>query len=186
MEMRVTHEDREHVVEHVKAAYAEGRFDKYEFEERLDRAMTARTHGDLMPIMTELYGPQRHWQSIAVPTRAVPRPAPRPHGVPADSNERLGGAAAHLLALPGLIVIGPLIMLLTGGKTSPYIRQHAVEALNFHLTLLGATLLLPFTIVGIVLLPVIWVAAFVLAIVGGVSSLAENDFRYPLTVRLVK
>ncbi|MFC6899197.1 hypothetical protein ACFQGX_28265 [Nonomuraea dietziae] len=29
-------------------------------------------------------------------------------------------------------------------------------------------------------------AAFVLTIVGGVSALAENDFRYPLTLRLVK
>ncbi|MFE3455682.1 DUF1707 and DUF4870 domain-containing protein [Nonomuraea sp. NPDC059194] len=186
MELRVTNQDREHVVEHVKAAYAEGRFDKYEFDERLGRAMTARTHGDLMPIMTELYGPQHHWHSIAAPPKAAARPAPKPHGLPADSNERVGGAAAHLLALLGLVIVGPLILLLTGGKTSPYIRHHAIEALNFHLTVLGATVLLPFTIVGIVLVPVIWVAAFVLAIVGGVAALAENDFRYPLTVRLVK
>lgn len=184
MELRVTNQDREHVVEHVKAAYAEGRFDKYEFDERLERAMTARTHGDLMPIMTELYGPQRRWQE------SVPRPVSVPpasaRGIPADSGERLGGAAAHLLALPGLLIIGPLIMLLTGGKTSPYVRRHAMEALNFHLTVVGATILLPFTIIGVVLIPVIWVAAFVLTIVGGVSALAENDFRYPLTLRLVK
>ena len=34
-QLRVTHQDREHVVEHVKAAYAEGRFDKLEFDDRL-------------------------------------------------------------------------------------------------------------------------------------------------------
>ncbi|MFI6594725.1 DUF1707 and DUF4870 domain-containing protein [Nonomuraea sp. NPDC050536] len=178
--LRVSSEDRDHVVEHVKAAYAEGRFDKLEFDERLERAMTARTHGDLMPIMNELYG-SRH-----VPrSRPMPPPAPRPHGQ-TESNERLGAAAAHGLALVGLPIVGPLIMLLTGGKTSPYIRQHALEALNFQLTLIGATFLLPFTIVGVVLLPIIWVGAVVLAIAGGISALSENPFRYPLTVRLLK
>ncbi|WP_344841445.1 DUF1707 domain-containing protein [Nonomuraea dietziae] len=81
MELRVTNQDREHVVEHVKAAYAEGRFDKYEFDERLERAMTARTHGDLMPIMTELYGPQRRWQE-SVPRRRCPSRPPVPEGSP--------------------------------------------------------------------------------------------------------
>ncbi|WP_223167833.1 DUF1707 and DUF4870 domain-containing protein [Nonomuraea sp. SYSU D8015] len=178
--LRVTNQDREHVVEHVKAAYAEGRFDKLEFDDRLERAMTARTHGDLMPIMTELYGSQ------AAP-QLVPRPAPvrRPERAP-ESNERLGAAAAHLLVLLGIPIAGPLILLLTGGKTSPYIRRHALESLNFQITVVGATVLLPFTIIGVVLLPFIWVASVVLAIIGGVSALSESDFRYPMTLRLVK
>jgi uncharacterized Tic20 family protein len=77
-------------------------------------------------------------------------------------------------------------MLLAGGRTSPYIRRHALEALNFHLTVLGATLLLPFTVIGVVLLPFIWILGFVLSVVGGVAALADGRFRYPLTVRLVK
>lgn len=177
--LRVTHQDREHVVEHVKAAYAEGRFDKLEFDDRLERAMTARTHGDLMPIMTELYGAQ------AVP-RLEPLPQPvRPERAP-ESNERLGAAVGHLLMAIGVPIIGPLILMLTGGKTSPYIRRQAVEALNFQLTVVGATFILPFTVIGVVLVPIIWVAAVVLSIVAGVSALAESNFRYPLTVRLVK
>ncbi|HEX4816178.1 MAG TPA: DUF1707 and DUF4870 domain-containing protein [Nonomuraea sp.] len=177
--LRVTDHDRENVVEHVKAAYAEGRFDKLEFDDRLGRAMTARTHGDLMPIMTELYG------SRATP-QLVPRPAPARTERAPESNERLGAAAAHLLVLLGIPIVGPLIMLLAGGKTSPYIRRHAVESLNFQLTVVGASILLPFTVVGIVLLPFIWVASVVLAIVGGVSALGEGTFRYPMTIRLVK
>jgi uncharacterized Tic20 family protein len=177
--LRVTNQDREHVVEHVKTAYAEGRFDKLEFDDRLERAMTARTHGDLMPIMTELYGTQ-------VVPQLTPRPAPvRSESMP-DSNERLGAAAAHLLVLLGIPIVGPLILLLTGGKTSPYIRRHALEALNFQITVTGATVLLPFTVIGIVLLPFIWVASVVLAIVGGVSALQGGNFRYPMTIRLVK
>ncbi|MEV0994457.1 DUF1707 and DUF4870 domain-containing protein [Nonomuraea sp. NPDC050202] len=178
--LRVTNQDRENVVEHVKAAYAEGRFDKLEFDDRLERAMTARTHGDLVPIMTELYGSQ------AVPRAAAALPhAASPTGM-AESNERLGGALAHALPIVGFPILGPLLLLLTGGKTSPYIRKHALEALNFQITVVGASVLLPLTVVGVVLVPFIWVAALILAIVGGVSALSEGNFRYPMTIRLVK
>ncbi|MFI7468001.1 DUF1707 and DUF4870 domain-containing protein [Nonomuraea sp. NPDC049646] len=178
--LRVTHQDREHVVEHVKAAYAEGRFDKLEFDDRLERAMTARTHGDLMPIMNELYG------TMAVPRLAPPMPRPVHPERPSESNERLQAALGHLLIAIGIPVVGPLILLLTAAKTSPYLRRHALEALNFQLTVVGATCILPLTVIGVVLLPVIWVGAVVLGIVGGISALAESSFRYPLTVRLVK
>ncbi len=192
-ELRVTNQDRDQVVEHVKAAYAEGRLDKFEMDERLHLAMTARTHADLIPIMDELYGARA---AEYVPPAAPPRYDPRAAGYhsraahpgagPADGGDRVGGAAAHLLTLCGLFVVGPLIMLLTAGRTSPFIRRHAVESLNFHLTVAGATLLLPFTVVGMVLIPFIWILGFVLAVVGGVAAVAGGDFRYPLTVRLVK
>ncbi|WP_285707421.1 DUF1707 and DUF4870 domain-containing protein [Microtetraspora sp. NBRC 16547] len=194
--MRVTNQDRDQVVEHVKAAYAEGRLDKFEMDERLHQAMTARTHADLIPIMDDLYGVQAAAYTPppgpAVPPSRQARAAgyhPRagyPGAVPVDGGDRVGGAAAHLLTLCGLFVVGPLIMLLTAGRTSPFIRRHAAESLNFHLTVLGATLLLPFTVVGLVLIPFIWILGFVLAVVGGVSAIAGGDFRYPLTVRLVK
>jgi uncharacterized Tic20 family protein len=179
-QLRVTNQDREHVVEHVKAAYAEGRFDKLEFDDRLERAMTARTHGDLMPIMTEIYGTE------VVPKLAPPLAAEARHERAPESNERLGAAIGHMVLLLGVPIVAPLILLLTGGKTSPYIRRQALEALNFQITLVGASILLPFTIIGVVLVPIIWVVAVVLAIVGGVSALTEGNFRYPMTLRLVK
>ncbi|MET8160763.1 DUF1707 and DUF4870 domain-containing protein [Sphaerisporangium sp. NPDC005289] len=180
-QLRVTNDDRDQVVEHVTAAYAEGRLDKEEFDDRLHRAMTARTHADLAPIMRDLY------PSWTMPRIPQPRShAPAHHPMPLTGSDRLGAAAGHLLPLAGLTVIGPLIMMLTGGRHSPYIRQHAVESLNFHLTVLGATILLPFTIIGIVLVPIIWIAAFVLGIVGAAAALNDNRFRYPLTLRLIK
>ncbi|MFI7029429.1 DUF1707 and DUF4870 domain-containing protein [Microbispora rosea] len=175
-QLRVTNQDREQVVEHVKAAYAEGRLDKHEMDERLHLAMTARTHADLVPIMNDLYGTRPAY---------VPRP-PSYHAAVPDGGDRVGAAASHLFGLLGLFIIGPLLMMVTAGRTSPYIRKHAVESLNFHLTVLGATVLLPFTVVGVVLLPVIWVVGLVLCVVGGVSALAATEFRYPLTVRLIK
>ena len=183
--LRVSNQDREQVVEHVKAAYAEGRLDRIDFDDRLERAMTAHVHADLMTIMDELYGSR------------PPVPAPYPftagltmpggQGVRASTGgDRLGAAAAHLLPLTGLLVIGPLIMMLAAGKTSPYIRRHAVEALNFQLTLLGATVVLAITLVGFVLMPVLWIGAAVLSVVGGLAALGEGDFRYPFTLRLIK
>lgn len=194
--LRVTNQDRERVVDQVKAAYAEGRFDRIEFDDRLERAMTARTHADLSPIMSELYGmnsapPHSHGAASPTPSTydAFPRTATRS---PFDANhslgskDRLGGAAAHWLALVGLPIVGPLVLLVTMSKTSPYIRHHALESLNFHLTVAVASFLLPLTGIGVVLTPLLWIAAFVLAIVGGISALAENSFRYPLTIRLLK
>ncbi|MEU8270236.1 DUF1707 and DUF4870 domain-containing protein [Sphaerisporangium sp. NPDC049002] len=177
----MTNQDRDQVVEHVTVAYTEGRLDKDEFDERIHLAMTARTHADLAPIMHDLY-PVR-------PLPHAPRPLPQMgphHTAPLTGGDRLGAAAAHLLPICGLSFVGPLIMLLTGGRTSPYIRQHAVESLNFHLTMMGATLALPFTVIGVVLIPFIWIAAFVLGIIGAVSAIGDTHFRYPLTLRPVK
>ncbi|WP_405394327.1 DUF1707 and DUF4870 domain-containing protein [Microbispora hainanensis] len=177
-QLRVTNQDREQVVEHVKAAYAEGRLDKHEMDERLHLAMTARTHGDLVPIMNDLYGTRPAY---------LPRPPVyQPRAAAPDGGDRVGAAASHLFGLMGLFIVGPLLMMVTAGRTSPYIRKHAVESLNFHLTMLGATVLLPFTVVGLVLVPVIWVVGLVLCVVGGVSALAATEFRYPLTIRLIK
>ncbi|MFC4531962.1 DUF1707 and DUF4870 domain-containing protein [Sphaerisporangium dianthi] len=180
-QLRITDHDRDQVVEHVTAAYAEGRLDKDEFDDRLHHAMTARTHADLVPVMRDLYPSQSMPRTPAPPLRA---PARYPGAL--TGGDRLGAAAAHLLPLLGLSVIGPLIMLLTGGRTSPFIRRHAVESLNFHLTMLGATIVLPFTVIGVVLIPVIWITAFVLGIVGAAAALNDNSFRYPLTLRLIK
>ncbi|WP_308250030.1 DUF1707 and DUF4870 domain-containing protein [Sphaerisporangium fuscum] len=177
----MTDHDRDQVVEHVTAAYAEGRLSKDEFDERLHLAMTARTHADLAPIVRDLH-PMRPVPHVPQPPLAMGAPyAPALTG-----SDRLGAVAAHVLPLCGLSIIGPLIMLLTAGRTSPYVRHHAVESLNFHLTLLGATIALPFTIIGVALIPFLWIAAFVLGIVGAAAALGEGRFRYPLTIRLVK
>lgn len=183
-QLRITNQDREQAVEHIKAAFAEGRLDKDEMDQRLELAMNARTHGDLAPILRDLQ-PARY-----APPAAAARPyahgyAPPYTGVP-NGGERVAASAAHLLTLCGLVVIGPLLMLILMGKSSPYVRRHAVEALNHHLTLLGASILLPFTIIGIALIPVMWVVALVLWIIGGLAALGDHDFRYPLTVRMIK
>ncbi|MFB9963065.1 DUF1707 and DUF4870 domain-containing protein [Sinosporangium siamense] len=184
LHLRVSDKDREQVVEHVTVAFTEGRLTKDEFDERLHRAMTARVHGDLVPIMTDIYGtrpPVRRG-----PPRFRPGPPPR-EGVRArDGGDRVGAAAAHLLPFLGIFILGPLIMMLTGGKTSPYIRKHAVEALNFQLTVFLASIVLAVTFVGMVLVPFVWVGGFIASLIGGIIAMTDGDFRYPLNIRMVK
>jgi uncharacterized Tic20 family protein len=178
------------VVEHVQAAYAEGRLDKFEFDDRLERAMTARVHGDLVPIMNELYGTHPARPASYPPVMGQAPAAYGHHGRSlrrGDTGaERLGAMASHLLPLVGLPVIGPAAMMLTAGRTSPYIRAHSVEALNFQLTMLAATIVLAITFIGFVLTPLLWIGGVVLSVVGAVAAAGDGDFRYPLTLRLVK
>ncbi|MEU9884652.1 DUF1707 and DUF4870 domain-containing protein [Sphaerisporangium sp. NPDC051011] len=187
-QLRVTDHDRDTVVEQVTTAYAEGRLSKDELDERLHLAMTARVHADLAPIVRDLNA-GRPAPPPPMPSAWPGQPSSWPgHGYAAmpTGRERLGAAAAHILPICGLSFVGPLILLLTGGRHSPYIRRHAIESLNFHLTVLGATILLPLTVIGIVLVPIMWIVAFVLGLVGGAAALGDGRFAYPLTFRLIK
>lgn len=53
-EMRASDADRERIAERLRDAVAEGRLDMTEFEERLDLAYKARTHGELVPLVRDL------------------------------------------------------------------------------------------------------------------------------------
>jgi Domain of unknown function (DUF1707)/Domain of unknown function (DUF4190) len=52
--MRACDADRDRVVEHLNAAYSEGRLSKDEYDGRLEQALAARTYADLDQIVTDL------------------------------------------------------------------------------------------------------------------------------------
>ena len=52
--LRVSDRERDAVVQRVQAAFAEGRLDDTEFDERMRAALTARTRGDLDVLLTDL------------------------------------------------------------------------------------------------------------------------------------
>ncbi|MGW7287747.1 DUF1707 SHOCT-like domain-containing protein [Streptomyces sp. NPDC054847] len=56
-EMRASDAERERVAERLRDAVAEGRLDMEEFDQRLDAAYRARTHGDLEPLVRDLPAP---------------------------------------------------------------------------------------------------------------------------------
>lgn len=53
-ELRASHEDRDRVVEVLQKAAGDGRLTGEEFEERPGAALTARTHGELARLTTNL------------------------------------------------------------------------------------------------------------------------------------
>ncbi|WP_323746635.1 DUF1707 SHOCT-like domain-containing protein [Catenulispora pinisilvae] len=76
--MRASDADRDRVAEALREAYAEGRLDVEEHNERLDRTYQAKTLGELTPLLSDL--PQRHTHTASpVPGPGNPIPA-----MPAD------------------------------------------------------------------------------------------------------
>jgi hypothetical protein len=66
-ELRASHEDRDQVVELLRVSAGDGRLTVEELDERLERAMTARTYGELAALVADL----------PAAGSAAGRPAPR-------------------------------------------------------------------------------------------------------------
>jgi hypothetical protein len=84
--------------------------------------------------------------------------------------------------------IPSLIVWLLKKDDSEYIATQAKEALNFQITLLLAQFVayvLIFILVGFLLLGLIWIFNIVFCIIAAISSSKGEDYRYPLTLRLI-
>ncbi|MEI7035013.1 DUF1707 domain-containing protein [Streptomyces pratensis] len=83
--MRASDTERERIAELLREAVAEGRLEMDEFEQRLDTAYRARTHGELEPLVQDLPAP-----GSAVAPVGSSVPAAR-RGSAADWPSRIGG-----------------------------------------------------------------------------------------------
>ena len=102
--------------------------------------------------------------------------------------------ASHLssfvvfLGVP-LPVLGPLVMwLIKRDDGDEYAAWHATEALNFNLSITLyaiASAILIIALVGVLLLPAVLVAWFVLTIVAAVRASKGERYAYPMTMRFV-
>jgi uncharacterized protein len=111
--------------------------------------------------------------------------------VPSEDRNWAMGAhlSAFLAAYIALGFLGPLVILLVRGDRSPFVRQHAVEALNFNLTVLiyiVISVILAIVLIGLVMLLALGILYVVAVIVGAVRANAGEPYRYPLTIRFVK
>ncbi len=124
----------------------------------------------------------RWWNGVTWTEHITPSSPPRP----GDENTlamlcHLGGAFASILV--------PIIIYLTKKDQSPFIRHHAVEAINFHLTYFIAmivSVLLILLIVGFFLLLATVGAFLVLTIVASVAAYRGEWYRYPLSIRFIR
>ena len=118
------------------------------------------------------------------------QPPSQPHGLTPD--ERTWGGAAHWSALVAAFValafLGPLLVMLVKGNESTWVRRQAVESLNFQLSVLVYAIVafvLVFVLVGFLLLPLVGLFWLIFTIIGSVKASNGDDYRYPLTLRMV-
>jgi uncharacterized Tic20 family protein len=120
-------------------------------------------------------------------------PGPEPGApYPSTSEERTWALVAHIGALVSAwIAMGfvcPLVVMLTKGNDSAFVRRHAVESLNFQISLLIyalAGVILIFAVVGIFLLIALGIFALVVIIQATMAASNGQEYRYPLCIRLV-
>lgn len=114
------------------------------------------------------------------------------------SEERTWAMVAHIgVFLAAWFAMGflcPLAVWLVYRHRSDFVRRHAVESLNFQLSLLiytaiafvlvlitfglGVLLIVPLIIIGAI-------AALVFIVLATMAASSGDDYRYPLTIRLV-
>ncbi|MCP3059858.1 DUF4870 domain-containing protein [Myxococcus sp. K38C18041901] len=108
-------------------------------------------------------------------------------------DEKTMALIAHMGTILGNFVgLGfavPLVLMLTKGKESSFIREHAVESLNFQITIFIAAVVASITLcvgIGFVLLPLVGVVALVFSIIAGLKANEGQLYKYPFAIRLVK
>jgi uncharacterized protein len=105
-----------------------------------------------------------------------------------SQDEKTMALLAHVLTYVGGFV-APLIIFLLKKDESPFVREHALESLNFQISVtiyvIGSVILI-FAVIGIFLLIAIGLAAFVLVILATIKASEGKSFRYPLTLRLIQ
>jgi hypothetical protein len=99
--LRASHDDREHVVEVLKAAFVQGRLTQDELDTRVGQALAARTYADLAALTSDLPAPA---------PASAPAPAPAPATAPAA---RPRNAAAYRAVKTGAGAIAATIIAVT-------------------------------------------------------------------------
>ena len=109
-------------------------------------------------------------------------------------DERMMGMLAHLSAFAGMAVPfgnigGPLVLWAIKREESDFIGDHALEALNFQITMTIAAFvsaILMMVLIGFVLLPILAIFWLVQTIMAGIKANEGKEYRYPFTLRLVR
>ena len=121
-------------------------------------------------------------------TAPVPPPDKPPY-MPTE-DERTWGLIAHLSFLGGSLLgfpfVGPLVVWLIKKDQSPFVADQAKEALNFHLAVMIAVLVLIVTCIGAILAPVVGIAALIYSIMAAMEANKGVYYRYPYTIRLIQ
>ena len=115
------------------------------------------------------------------------------------SEERTWAMVAHIgVLIAAWLAMGflcPLIIWLVFRDRSDFVKRHAVESLNFQISLLiysalaAVLIFITFGLGVLIVVPLIVIgaiAALVVIILATVAASGGDDYRYPLTIRFVR
>jgi uncharacterized Tic20 family protein len=105
-----------------------------------------------------------------------------------SEDDKMMAMIAHLggIVLP---VIAPVIIMVTKGEQSPWVKAQSVEALNFQITIFIAYVVsgvLSAICIGVLTGFATFIAAVVLGIMAGLKVKEGVQYRYPVNIRLIK
>jgi hypothetical protein len=95
-QMRPGHADRDKVVERLQEAFADGRLSDDEYEERLQRALSAKTFGELSVLTRDIPGDR------------LPQPMSGRFPVPMGRRPDMRPVASAALGGAGYLLLGPI------------------------------------------------------------------------------
>ena len=114
------------------------------------------------------------------------------NGEQPTADERNMAVIAHvgnLLSLvTGLGFIVPLVIMLTKGTQSPFVRREAVESLNFAISVIIYSIIsavLCLVLIGFLLLAAVGLFALIMPIIAASKVSSGEGYRYPLILRIV-
>jgi len=104
-----------------------------------------------------------------------------------NSDERVLAILSHVLAiLPGVGILGPLVIYLVKKNDSPFVAANAKESLNFQLTIILLYIILLITLIGVLLFWVVGILNIILVIVATIKASENRIYRYPISMRLIR
>lgn len=122
----------------------------------------------------------------------TPPPIPEtPNTAPSTDNTL--AVVMHLLGFAGFVIpvgniLGPLILWLVKRAESPLLDRTGKEVLNFQIsfTIYGVIAgFLCFVLIGLLLLPALFILWIVFMIIAAVKTSNGEEYRYPLTIRML-
>ena len=177
MNLLVTDAQRDRAVDFLQEAYADGRLTAFEFDQRVEQALGARSRRELNSAFEGLVRVTPTQQALAAHPAYLPILNQNADG----ASGRLSAGLAHLSSIP-MPLLGPGIFYAVSAKGS-YARSQAAKAFNFQLfaLIVMAALGIFEGITGIGILSGVWTMAWlVLTVIGGVKAFSGEDWRNPV------
>lgn len=109
------------------------------------------------------------------------------------SDERTWAIVTHAAAFVGFVfpfgnILGPLLIWAIKKNDSAFVDENGINAINFQITwtiLLLLAALSVFVLIGLLLLPLVAVAWFVLVIIAIIRASNDEVYEYPLTLEII-